>query len=271
MPAYLDEVFITADKGIQKKMITKGDGDKPEKGQEVTVHYQGRLENGTVFDESAKHGEPLKFRIGEGSVIEGWEKGVAEMQLGEKSDLVIKSEYAYGKMGSPPTIPGDATLIFTVDLIAINDKRPTRWMMSDVELLKAALGLKDGGNLKFKEKKYKEAEGIYNDAIGHIEHFKNQNDEADKLKVILYQNCATSVNYCGDYANAISLCTKAIAVNDKSWKAWYQRGLANCKLHNYEESLSDIKAAIKLEPANKVLRAEFEKVKAERKQNGLNQ
>lgn len=229
------------------------------------------MENGTVFDESAKHGEPLKFRIGEGSVIEGWEKGVAEMQLGEKSDLVIKSEYAYGKMGSPPTIPGDATLIFTVDLIAINDKRPTRWMMSDVELLKAALGLKDGGNLKFKEKKYKEAEGIYNDAIGHIEHFKNQNDEADKLKVILYQNCATSVNYCGDYANAISLCSKAIAINDKSWKAWYQRGLANCKLHNYEESISDIKAAIKLDPTNKVLRAEFEKVKTERKQNGLNQ
>jgi len=223
------------------------------------------LENGTVFDESAKHGEPLKFRIGEGSVIEGWEKSVAEMQLGEKADVVIKSEYAYGKMGSPPTIPGDATLIFTIDLIGIEDKKPTRWMMSDDELLTAAKALKDSGNLKFKEKNYKEAEGIYNDAIGHMEHFKNQNDEADKLKVILYQNCATSVNYCGDYTTAISLCTKAIAVNDKSWKAWYQRGLANCKLHNYDESISDIKAAIKLDPSNKVLRTEFEKVKAERK------
>lgn len=187
------------------------------------------------------------------------------MKLGEKADLVIKHEYAYGKMGSPPTIPGEATLIFTVDLIAINDKRPTRWMMSDVELVKAALGLKDAGNGKFKEKKYKEAEGIYNDAIGHIETVKHQSDEAAKLMVVLYQNCATSVNYCGDYANAIRLCTKAIAVNDKSWKAWYQRGLANCKLHNYEESISDIKEAIKLDPSNKVLRAEFEKVKAERK------
>ena len=140
---YIDEVFITQDKGILKKMITKGSGDKPESGQEVTVHYEGRLENGTVFDSSQKHGEPLKFRIGEGAVIEGWEKGIAEMLLGEKADLVIKSEYAYGKMGSPPTIPGDATLIFTVDLIAINDKRPTRWMMSDIELVKASLELKD--------------------------------------------------------------------------------------------------------------------------------
>jgi len=207
----------------------------------------------------------LKFRIGEGSVIEGWEKGIAEMKLGEKADLVIKSEYAYVKMGSPPTIPGDATLIFTVDLIAINDKRPTRWMMSDIELVKAALGLKDAGNGKFKEKKYKEAEGIYRDAIGHIETVKNQSEEADKLSVVLYQNCATSINYCGDYTNAITLCTKAIAINDKSWKAWYQIGLANCKLHNYEESISDIKEAIKLDPSNKTLRAEFEKVKAERK------
>ena len=52
-------------------MITEGDGDKPVKGKEVTVHYQGRLENRTVSDESAQHGEPLKFRIGGGSVIEG--------------------------------------------------------------------------------------------------------------------------------------------------------------------------------------------------------
>ena len=75
-------------------------------------------------------------------------------------------------MGSPPTIPGDATLIFTVDLIAINDQRPTRWMMSDMELVKASLELKDQGNAKFKERLYKEAEGIYRDAIGHIETVK---------------------------------------------------------------------------------------------------
>jgi hypothetical protein len=100
--------------------------------------------------------------------------------------LVIQSKYAYGKMGNPPTIPGDATLVFTVDLIAINNKRPTRWMMSDMELIKVAQELKDRGNAKFKERIYKEAEGEYREAISHLDTVKNQSAESDKLKVILY-------------------------------------------------------------------------------------
>ena len=66
MTTYIDEVHITADGGIIKKMIKKGEGECPQKGQEVTVNYEGRLEDGTVFDRSADHGEPLKIYIGEG-------------------------------------------------------------------------------------------------------------------------------------------------------------------------------------------------------------
>lgn len=117
MTSYIDEVHITEDGGIIKKMITKGEGVTPEKGQEVTVNYVGRLEDGTIFDQSEDHGEPLKINIGTGQVIEGWDKGIMAMQLGEKADLVIKSKYGYGDMGSPPKIPGGATLIFTVELI----------------------------------------------------------------------------------------------------------------------------------------------------------
>lgn len=71
--SYLEEVHVTADGGIIKKIITQGEGECPKKGQEVTVNYEGRLEDGTVFDRSADHGEPLKIRIGEGQVIEGWD------------------------------------------------------------------------------------------------------------------------------------------------------------------------------------------------------
>ena len=127
MTTYIDTVHITKDGGIIKKMITAGEGECPEKGQEVTVNYEGRLEDGSVFDRSADHGEPLKIRIGEGQVIEGWDQGIMAMKLGEKADLVIKSQYGYGDMGSPPKIPGGATLIFTVELIQIADRKPTRW------------------------------------------------------------------------------------------------------------------------------------------------
>jgi len=81
------------------------------------VNYEGRLEDGTVFDRSADRGEPLKIIIGTGQVIKGWDIGIMSMKLGEKADLVIKSEYAYGQMGAPPKIPGGATLVFTVELL----------------------------------------------------------------------------------------------------------------------------------------------------------
>lgn len=68
MTTYLDEVHITKDGGIIKKMIRQGvaDGNKPERGQEVVVKYEGRLEDGTIFDSSDEHGEPLKINIGTG-------------------------------------------------------------------------------------------------------------------------------------------------------------------------------------------------------------
>ena len=222
------------------------------------MNYEGRLENGTIFDRSADHGEPLKFRIGEGSVIEGWDKGIMAMTLGEKADLFIKHKYAYGEMGSPPKIPGKATLIFTVELIQIADRRPTRWQMQDPELIQVALRMKDDGNLKYKDKKLKEAEGLYRDGIAHIETVKNDNAEIKKLKVALYQNLSMVLNASGDYKEAVSHCTLAIGVNDQAVKAYYLRGMAHMKLHNFEESSNDLKTAIKFNPADKNLRAAFE-------------
>ena len=132
---WIDEIYLTKDEGVIKRIYTRGEGVVPEKGQEVTVHYEGRLEDGSIFDRSADKGEPLKFYIGTGQVIKGWDIGIITMQLGEKAELIIKPEYGYGKIGAPPKIPGDATLIFTVEVIQIHDRKPTRWMMSDPELI----------------------------------------------------------------------------------------------------------------------------------------
>ena len=170
------------------------------------------------------------------------------MQLGEKSDLVIKSKYAYGDMGSPPKIPGGATLIFTVELIQIADRRPTRWQMSDAELIQVALRQKDDGNLKFKDKKFKEAEGHYRDAISHLDTCKIDNEQIQKLKVVCYQNLSVSLNNTGDYKDAVQQCTLAIAIDDQAMKAYYQRYLAHLKMKNFDEASEDLKTAIKLNP-----------------------
>jgi len=110
--------------GIQKEILVspKDSWKKPKAGDELTVHYVGSLEDGTQFDSSRDRGEPIKFTIGQGQVIKGWELGIATMTKGETSKLTIQPEYAYGEAGSEPTIPPNAVLIFEVELIGILSK-----------------------------------------------------------------------------------------------------------------------------------------------------
>jgi len=198
-------------------------------------------------------------------VIKGWDIGIMTMKLGEKAELIIKSEYAYGKIGSPPSIPGDATLIFTVEVIQINDRKPTRWMMSDPELIKVALRYKDDGNLRFKAQKLKEAEGFYRDALAHLDAVKNDNKELKDLKKTILLNLSIVTNNTGDYKETLINCTKALDIDEKAGKAYFLRSQANLKMHQYDEAMADLKEAIKISPGDKKLREEFDNIKALKK------
>ncbi|PVD33481.1 hypothetical protein C0Q70_04737 [Pomacea canaliculata] len=106
------------DGGVLKQILRAGEGEAvPVKGNEVTVHYVGTLEDGTEFDSSRSRQETFKFTLGKGSVIKAWDIGVATMKKGELARLTCKPEYAYGEAGSPPKIPPNATLIFEVELL----------------------------------------------------------------------------------------------------------------------------------------------------------
>lgn len=96
-----------------------GTGAEARAGQQVTVHYVGTLTDGTKFDSSRDRDEPFEFTLGAGMVIKGWDEGVAGMKKGGKRKLTIPSEMGYGKSGSPPKIPPDATLVFDIELLEI--------------------------------------------------------------------------------------------------------------------------------------------------------
>ncbi len=122
--ASLREAFSQAggQDGLTRLVINDvviGAGKKVEAGDIVEVHYTGMLENGQEFDNSYNRDETISFEVGAGRVIAGWDEGVVGMQVGGKRILVIPSDLAYGTNGYGP-IPGNATLVFVVELVAIN-------------------------------------------------------------------------------------------------------------------------------------------------------
>lgn len=109
----------TTESGLQYKILTEGDGAKPTAADQVTVHYEGRLIDGKVFDSSYKRGEPATFPLS--GVIPGWTEGLQYIATGGKAELYIPSDLGYGSRGTPDgSIPPHSTLIFTVELISIN-------------------------------------------------------------------------------------------------------------------------------------------------------
>uniref|UniRef100_A0A2R5LG15 peptidylprolyl isomerase n=1 Tax=Ornithodoros turicata TaxID=34597 RepID=A0A2R5LG15_9ACAR len=112
------DITPNKDGGVLKTIIKPGVGEEtPQKSNTVFVHYTGKLLDGTVFDTSRARNEEFKFVLGTGSVIKGWDIGVATMKKGEICRLTCKPEYAYGENGSPPKIPPNSTLVFDVELI----------------------------------------------------------------------------------------------------------------------------------------------------------
>lgn len=186
------------DGGVFKEIIKAGtSGEMPEKGDKVTVHYIGTLESdGSEFDSSRARNEPFTFTLGQGQVIKGWDIGVATMKKGEVAKLIIRSDYGYGDSGSPPKIPGGATLVFEVELI-------------DWKSIKDISG--DGGVIK---NIVKEGEGWANprDADQVLVHLVAQT--ADDSPTILYQTPQEGL----EFTVAEGMLCKAVGVAVKTMK-----------------------------------------------------
>ncbi|CAK7349410.1 unnamed protein product [Dovyalis caffra] len=133
--------LVSAKKSADVTELQIGVKFKPEscevqahKGDTIKVHYRGKLTDGTVFDSSFERGDPISFELGSGQVIKGWDQGLLGACVGEKRKLKIPAKLGYGEQGSPPTIPGGATLIFDTELVEVNGKTSSGGKASDSEL-----------------------------------------------------------------------------------------------------------------------------------------
>ena len=119
----LDKI-ISITKGMEKTksglfhlIENKGNNDFPSIGSTVSVHYTGKLVDGTIFDSSYQRNNPISFVLGKGQVIEGWDEGLLKMAKGGSGKFVIPSNLAYGENGAGGIIPPNSTLIFDLELI----------------------------------------------------------------------------------------------------------------------------------------------------------
>ena len=111
--------FEKTESGLRYQFIQRGEGIQAQAGKTVSVHYEGSLENGKVFDSSYPRKKPIEFKLGIGQVIEGWDEGIALLKVGDKARFVIPSDLGYGPRGAGGVIPPNATLIFDVELMDV--------------------------------------------------------------------------------------------------------------------------------------------------------
>lgn len=116
-----DDAKAPAKKGdVTTEDVVVGKGRSAYWGDRVTIHYAGRLrDGGKEFDNSRKRGDPLKFRLGDGEVIRGLERGIKDMRVGGKRVVTIPPELGYGKKGAGKSVPPNATLVFEVELVKV--------------------------------------------------------------------------------------------------------------------------------------------------------
>lgn len=112
------EGVVSLPSGLQYRVVEVGTGASPAESDVVSVHYEGRLVDGTVFDSSIKRGEPAVFPVA--GVISGWTEALQLMEEGAKWEIFLPAELAYGERGAPPVIGPNAVLIFDVQLLKVN-------------------------------------------------------------------------------------------------------------------------------------------------------
>lgn len=223
---------VTTASGLKYIVIEKGNGAKAEAGKQVSVNYAGYLMDSTEFDNSYKRGKPIKFILGQGQVIKGWDEGIALMNVGDKLRLIIPPELAYGENGAGNgIIPPNATLIFDTQLMGIGEPKPS---IADTLLLtifekgidSAAARYREFYKTKKNEYDFDEDQlnstafkfinnGMYQYAIGLLK----LNAETYPDSFIIYDGLGEAYMLKGDKESAIESFGKALKLNPKDTNA----------------------------------------------------
>mmetsp|Transcript_34068 Transcript_34068/g.59406 ORF Transcript_34068/g.59406 Transcript_34068/m.59406 type:complete len:401 (-) Transcript_34068:1180-2382(-) len=262
------ELDLTQDGGVLKTVLREGSGEVPAPGQEVEVHYTGKLENGLIFEQSEGRGPAFKFVLGQRKVIRGWDLGIATMKQGERALFVCRSEYAYGKKGFPPMIPPSSTLKFEIELISFKDYDPSTRELTLEERLAKANELKNQGNDLIRQGQFASAlNDFYLQALTWIEADRSEGDAQHAVdlratKAALYSNAAMCQLKSEAWESCIDYCNKALELQPSNVKVLFRKAQAQFNFKQLEPANQTCQAALALEPNSlevKTLHAKIQK------------
>lgn len=263
---------LTNDSGVLKVILKHGAGSVVPAHSLCRVHYNAYLEySDEPFDSSRLRGKQHQFKLGVGDVLLGWEYGIATMKRGELARFMLMPNYAYGKMGCPPRIPGEATIMFEIELISFVDQSATdefesfseeeRKNASFEQILEVVDSLRKSGNEAFSLNQVKRAGSTYSRALRLLENSNLKNEQEENLMkqsaLKLYLNLSLCDLKDAKSGRACKYARKALEVDAKNVKALYRLARALHQLGDFHDAKRQIYKAHKLSPSNDEVKKEL--------------
>ncbi|XP_077210967.1 70 kDa peptidyl-prolyl isomerase-like [Tasmannia lanceolata] len=271
-------IDVTGDKKVVKKIVRVGEGyDRPSEGSQVKVRYNGKLEDGTLFEIKGSDEEPFELTCCEEKILEGLDWAVMTMKRGEIALVTVAPEYGFGNVECHrdlSVVPANATLFYEVELISfIKDKE--FWNMETPDKIEACQKKKDEGNELFKAQEFRRASKKYEKAAKYVEYDHSFSEEekiqANTLKISCYLNNASCKLKLGQYIETLRLCTKVLDLDPHNVKALYRRSQSYVRTSEFEKAEADIKKSLSIDPNNRDVKLEYKKLVEKKKEYDKNQ
>mmetsp|Transcript_75815 Transcript_75815/g.214355 ORF Transcript_75815/g.214355 Transcript_75815/m.214355 type:complete len:474 (+) Transcript_75815:122-1543(+) len=267
-----DAEDLLGDGRLLKHVVVQGDGPCPTNGKRVEVHYESFVaSSGAKIDSSRDRAEPFDFVLGGGDVLEAWDLGVATMRPGEASEFTVDASLAYGEDGAGDDIPPGAVLKFTIELLtgkkpaAPEPKDEGKAPAGEEQRIERATEAKERGNALTKESEFERARDAYQEALNLLRACKATELELLRSKNKLRLACLLNLAQCSikleDFAAAVRHATEALAIEPRSCKALYRRGVARMSSGDLPESHADLLEASRLDPRSAEVRGSLQECK----------
>ncbi|CAK64673.1 unnamed protein product (macronuclear) [Paramecium tetraurelia] len=257
-----DFVDVTPDGGVQKRILTAGQGDSPQTNSTCKIYFLGTLEDEKPFDSNQGQSKPHKHILKRGDRCKGFEIALQSMKPGEKSQFKISPQYGYGEEGCIfKNVPKNANLKYEIELLSFKLEKKKRWQMNPLEKYEEALKIRGKGTKQFKNQNYFEAKEKYKDALTYC---ALDTKEGKELKASLQLNLSICCFLQQEYKESIDYAKAALETssnNQQNVKAYYRRAIALQQIGEQEKALADLKSAYNLDPQNTAVIEELQKVK----------